>query len=156
MIFHPIKASPCYQFRFVLSFFFLTSRNTRKDNFLVEYLPRNSTYFREGQYLTGNRSRPMFRRRLTVVSDRRRSIQRGGEGEDTTRKVRIKQLALNCNFSALISPAGVLELRNMRRIFRNALSRPGSREILSRGRRRAKRERGLLGYFNENQRVSSG
>lgn len=24
MIFHPIKASPCYQFRFVLSFFFLT------------------------------------------------------------------------------------------------------------------------------------
>lgn len=23
MIFHPIKASPCYQFRFVLSFFFL-------------------------------------------------------------------------------------------------------------------------------------
>lgn len=110
MIFHPIKASAYYQIPWIsirtfFFFFYLLPSKYQEEQLSSSYLPKDSTYFR--RYLSLSYVESIveeaidrwccwFRRRLTVVSGWRRSIQRRHDTE-----VRIKQLALNCNFSPL-------------------------------------------------------
>lgn len=109
MIFHPIKASAYYQIPWIsirTFFFFFTFflQNTRKNNFLRVIYRRirlisggiSVSYVESIVEEAIDRWCCWFRRRLTVVSGWRRLIQRRHDTE-----VRIKQLALNCNFSPL-------------------------------------------------------